>query len=184
MNLALRGIEANLGEESADSFRNDLFPDLRADFILANPHFNDSEWYRNEQDPRWRFGTPPASNANFAWVQHFVHHLAPSGKAGFILANMALTSELSDEEEIRTQILDENLVDCVVTLSDRLFYSTPIPVSIWIIDRARTRSGREDMLFIDASELSANISRTHKELTDGHVAKIAQTYRAWRDRDG
>ena len=182
MNLAIRGIEANLGDESADSFYRDLFPDLRADFILANPPFNDSDWYRNKGDPRWQYGVPPASNANFAWVQHFIHHLEPSGRAGFILANMALTSESADESAIRQGMIEEGLVECVVTLPDRLFYSTPIPVSIWILDKQGAK-GRREVLLIDASRLGTNLSRTIKALEPSTITKIASTYQAWRDRN-
>ncbi len=184
MNLALRGIEANLGEEAADSFARDLHSDLRADFILANPPFNDSDWYRNDQDVRWQFGLPPRSNANFAWVQHFVHHLAPRGRAGFILANMALTSESSDEHAIRSKMLEDNLVDCIVTLPDRLFFSTPIPVSIWILDKSRQDSERTDVLLIDASRLGRNLSRTHKELAPEDLEAVSARYLAWSTQEG
>ncbi len=158
MNLAIRGIDAQIGH--GDTFHNDKYPDLKADYVLANPPFNDSDW-RGEllkDDKRWVYGVPPAGNANYAWVQHFIHHLAPTGVAGFILGSMALTSETGNEDVIRKGIVDGNLVDCIVMLPDKLFYSTPIPVTAWIIRRSRTTSLDDqkrprEVLFIDASKL-------------------------------
>jgi type I restriction enzyme M protein len=189
MNLAIRGIDANLGAQNADSFHSDLHKDLKADFILANPPFNDSEWggERLRDDARWRFGAPPVSNANFAWVQHFISHLAPEGTAAFVLAIMALSSDNEAEAQIRRGIVDADLVEAIVTLPGKLFYSTPIPVSVWVISRSkkpgrfRDRSGKT--LFIDASRLGVPDSRTHSSLTEEDIMKIATTFKAWRSRD-
>jgi len=186
MNLAIRGIDANLGKEHADTFHRDLHPDLRADYVLANPPFNDSDW-RGEllkDDKRWKFGIPPASNANFAWVQHFIHHLAPTGLAGFVLANGSMSSNQSGEGEIRKAIIEADLVDCMVALPGQLFYSTQIPVCLWFIARdkrnGRFRDRRSETLFIDARNLGTMIDRVHRELTEEDVQKIAGTYHAWR----
>src|SRR6184192_218765 len=155
--LAIRGIEADLGEEQADTFRRDLHPDLRADFLLANPPFNDSDWFRKDDDARWQFGLPPRGNANFAWVQHFIHHLAPSGMAGFVLANGSMSSNQSGEGEIRRAIIEADLVDCMVALPGQLFYSTQIPVCLWFLSRNKHnktfRDRRRQTLFIDARKL-------------------------------
>src|SRR5438105_7383750 len=184
MNLAIRGIEADLGEEQADTFRRDLHPDLRADFVLANPPFNDSDWFRKDDDARWQFGLPPRGNANFAWVQHFIHHLAPTGMAGFVLANGSMSSNQSGEGEIRRAIIEADLVDCMVTLPGQLFYSTPIPVCLWLLTRdkrnGRFRDRRGETLFLDARKLGSMVDRTHRELTDDDLDKIAGTYHAWR----
>jgi type I restriction enzyme M protein len=135
MNLALRGIEADFGPEHADSFRRDLHPDLRADYVIANPPFNDSDWFRKDDDVRWQYGVPPKGNANFAWVQHFIHHLAPNGRAGFVLDVGSLTSMTAGEGDIRKNIIESGLLDCVVELPGQLFYSTPIPVSLWFMSK-------------------------------------------------
>lgn len=190
MNLAIRGIDANLGKEHADSFHRDFHPDLKADYVLANPPFNDSDW-RGEllkEDKRWKFGIPPASNANFAWVQHFIHHLAPTGLAGFVLANGSMSSNQSGEGEIRKAIIEADLVDCMVAMPGQLFYSTQIPVCLWFIARekknSRFRDRRGNTLFIDARNLGAMIDRVHRELTEVDIRKIADTYHAWRgDKD-
>jgi type I restriction enzyme M protein len=139
MNLALRGIESDFGPENADTFRRDLHPDLRADYVIANPPFNDSDWFRKDDDVRWQYGVPPKGNANFAWVQHFVHHLAPNGVAGFVLANGSMSSNQSGEGEIRKALLEADLVDCMVALPGQLFYSTQIPVCLWFL--AKNKSG-------------------------------------------
>jgi type I restriction enzyme M protein len=190
MNLAIRGMMADLGKEHADSFHRDLHPDLKADCVIANPPFNDSDW-RGEllkDDKRWQFGIPPASNANFAWVQHFIYHLAPTGLAGFVLANGSMSSNQSGEGDIRKNIIEADLVDCMVALPGQLFYSTQIPVCLWFIARSkkngrfRKRSG--ETLFIDARKLGTLIDRVHRELTDDDIAHIADTYHAWRgDKD-
>src|SRR5206468_3646420 len=184
MNLAIRGIEADLGEEQADTFRRDLHPDLRADFVLANPPFNDSDWFRKDDDARWQFGLPPRGNANFAWVQHFIHHLAPTGIAGFVLANGSMSSNQSGEGEIRKNIIEADLVDCMIALPGQLFYSTQIPACLWFLARDkknhkhRGRSGQ--VLFIDARKLGVMSDRTHRELTGDEITRISCTYHAWR----
>src|SRR5437667_12747766 len=138
-NLAIRGIEADLGEEQADTLRRDLHPDLRGDFVLANPPFNDSDWFRKADDARWQFGLPPRGNANFAWVQHFIYHLAPTGMAGFVLANGSMSSNQSGEGEIRRAIIEADLVDCMIALPGQLFYSTQIPVCLWFLSKNKSR---------------------------------------------
>jgi type I restriction enzyme M protein len=186
MNLAIRGIDGNLGSEHADSFHRDLHPDLKADFVLANPPFNDSDW-RGEQlknDKRWKYGAPPASNANFAWVQHFIYHLAPTGLAGFVLANGSMSSNQSGEGDIRKAIIEADLVDCMVALPGQLFYSTQIPVCLWFLARdkknGRFRDRRGETLFIDARKLGTLIDRVRRELTEQDIQRIADTYHAWR----
>jgi type I restriction enzyme M protein len=197
MNLAIRGIEADFGPEHADTFRRDLHPDLRADYVLANPPFNDSDWFRKDDDARWQFGVPPKGNANFAWVQHFIHHLAPQGMAGFVLANGRMSSNQSGEGDIRRALIEADLVSCMVALPGQLFYSTQIPVCLWFL--RRDKSGRppsspallprgeggkgidrrKQTLFIDARKMGTLIDRVHRELTDADIAKIVDTYHAW-----
>ncbi len=190
MNLALRGIEADLGERSADSFTQDLHPDLRADFVLANPPFNVSDWWdaKLADDPRWKYGTPPQGNANFAWVQHFIYHLSPRGIAGFVLANGSLSSKSGGEGEIRERLVQADLVDCIVAMPDRLFYNTGISVSLWFISKDRHGNGHRkrqgEVLFIDARKLGTMVSRKLRELSHGDIAQIADTYHSWRNRDG
>jgi type I restriction enzyme M protein len=190
MNLAIRGIDGNLGKEHADSFHRDLHPDLRADYVLANPPFNDSDWRGDllKDDRRWQYGMPPASNANYAWVQHFIAHLAPTGLAGFVLANGSMSSNQSGEGEIRKNIIEADLVDCMVALPGQLFYSTQIPVCLWFLARdkknGRFRERRGQTLFIDARQLGTMIDRVHRELTEEDITRIADTYHAWRgDKD-
>ena len=190
MNLAIRQIENNLGKEHADTFHRDLHPDLKADYVIANPPFNDSDWggERLKDDKRWKYGIPPAGNANFAWVQHFIHHLAPTGLAGFVLANGSMSSNQSGEGEIRKNIIETDLVDCMVAMPGQLFYSTQIPVCLWFIARekknGRFRDRHGQTLFIDARKLGTMIDRVHRELTDQDIRKIADTYHAWRgDKD-
>jgi type I restriction enzyme M protein len=190
MNLAIRQIENNLGKENADSFHRDLHPDLKADYVLANPPFNDSDWRGDllKDDKRWKFGIPPAGNANFAWVQHFIHHLAPTGLTGFVLANGSMSSNQSGEGEIRKNIIEADLVDCMVALPGQLFYSTQIPVCLWFIARdkknGRFRDRRGETLFIDARKLGTMIDRVHRNLEDTDIRKIADTYHAWRGDKG
>jgi type I restriction enzyme M protein len=190
MNLAIRRIDANLGPEPADSFRRDLHPDLKADYILANPHFNDSDWGGGQlrDDPRWKFGPPPVGNANFAWVQHFIHHLAPTGIAGFVLANGSMSSNQSGEGDIRKAIIEADLVDCMVALPGQLFYNTQIPACLWFLARAkkngRFRDRRKQTLFIDARKMGALIDRIHRDLTPEDIERIAGTYHAWRGDKG
>jgi len=191
MNLAIRGIDGQI--KHGDTFHNDQHPDLKADFILANPPFNVSDW-RGEllrDDKRWRYGAPPAGNANYAWVQHIVHHLAPAGVAGFVLANGSMSSNQSGEGEIRKSLIEADLVDCMVALPGQLFYSTQIPACLWFLARDRKdglpagqagkfRDRRGHVLFIDARNLGRMVDRTHRELTDADIARIANTYHAWR----
>jgi type I restriction enzyme M protein len=188
MNLALRGIDAQIAH--GDTFHNDRHPDLKADYVLANPPFNDSDW-RGEllkDDKRWVYGTPPAGNANYAWVQHFVSHLAPNGIAGFVLANGSMSSNQSGEGEIRKNMVEADLVDCMVALPGQLFFSTQIPVCLWFLARnkksSRFRDRGHETLFIDARKLGTMIDRTHLELTEEDAAKIAGTYHAWRGDEG
>lgn len=188
MNLAIRGIDAQIAH--GDTFHHDKHPDLKADYVLANPPFNDSDW-RGEllkNDKRWVYGVPPAGNANYAWVQHFIHHLAPTGIAGFVLANGSMSSNQSGEGEIRKAIIEADLADCMVALPGQLFYSTQIPVCLWFLARSkkngRFRDRRGETLFIDARKMGTLVDRVHRELTDADVAKIAGTYHAWRgDKD-
>ena len=190
MNLAIRGIEANLGPKHADSFHEDLHPDLRADFVLANPPFNVSVWggERLVEDVRWKYGIPPKGNANFAWVQHFLHHLAPNGVAGFVLANGSMSSMQSGEGEIRRRLVEADLVDCVLALPGQLFYSTQIPVCLWFLARNKAGNGHRDRrgetLFIDARKLGRLEDRVHRVLDDEDVEKVAGAYHDWRSADG
>lgn len=197
MNLAIRRIDANLGETWADSFRKDQHRDLKADYVLANPPFNDSDWGGQalREDVRWKFGAPPVGNANFAWVQHFIHHLSPTGMAGFVLANGSMWSQQSGEGEIRKAIIEGDLVDCIVALPGQLFYSTPTSVCLWFLarDRAngrgargrRLRSREHQTLFIDARKLGRMADRSHRELAESDVARIVSVYHRWRgDADG
>ena len=190
MNLALRGIEANLGERSADSFTDDLHPDLRADYVIANPPFNVSDWHNPKlaDDPRWTYGTPPQGNANFAWVQHFIYHLSPRGTAGFVLANGSLSSKTGGEGEIRERLVQADLVDCIVSMPPNLFFNTPIPVSLWFVSKDRHGNGHRkrvgEVLFIDARKLGTMVTRRLRELSDEDIARIAGTYHAWRNHDG
>lgn len=184
MNLAIRGIEADFGTEQADTFRRDLHKDLKAQFVIANPPFNDSDWHRVDDDVRWQYGVPPKGNANFAWVQHFIHHLASDGYAGFVLANGSMSSNQSGEGDIRKAIIEADLVDCMVALPGQLFYSTQIPVCLWFLTKnkndGKRRDRRKQTLFIDARKLGTLIDRVHRELTDADIAKITNTYHAWR----
>jgi len=188
MNLAIRGIGGQVAH--GDTFHADKFPDLKADFILANPPFNVSDWggERLREDVRWQYGAPPAGNANFGWVQHIVHHLAPTGVAGFVLANGSMSSNQSGEGEIRKALVEADLVDCMVALPGQLFYSTQIPACLWFLARDRKnhkfRDRRGSVLFIDARKLGAMVDRTHRELTDEDIARIAGTYHAWRGEQG
>ncbi|ABY35027.1 MAG: DNA methyltransferase [Chloroflexus sp.] len=184
MNLAIRGIDGRI--EQGDTFRNDRFPDLKADYILANPPFNMKEWGGEQlrNDKRWQYGIPPVGNANFAWVQHIVHHLAPAGVAGFVLANGSMSSNQSGEGEIRRKLIEADLVDCMVALPGQLFYSTQIPACLWFLARNRNngkfRDRRKQILFIDARRLGRMVDRIHRELTDEEIERIACTYHAWR----
>ena len=187
MNLAIRGIDGQIAH--GDSFHNDRHPDLRADYILANPPFNVSDWggERLQDDRRWQYGAPPRGNANFAWVQHMAYHLSPNGTAGFVLANGSMSSNQSGEGEIRKGLVEAGLVDCMVALPGQLFYSTQIPVCLWFLSRdrrgGRYRDRRGEVLFIDARKLGRMVDRTHRELADDDIALIADTYHAWRGEE-
>jgi type I restriction enzyme M protein len=187
MNLAIRGIEANLGDRADDTFHRDLHPDLRADFVIANPPFNVSDWYTDalRDDARWKYGQPPAGNGNYAWIQHFVHHLAPNGVAGFVLANGSLSSKTSGEGDIRKALVDNNLVDCIVALPEKLFFNAGIPVCLWFLAKNRAGNGHRDrhgeVLFIDARKLGEMATRTLRVLTDDNINQIATTYHNWRN---
>ncbi len=186
MNLAIRGIDNNIGPHNADTFRNDLHKDLKADYILANPPFNISDWGWEslQDDVRWKYGNPPKGNANFGWVQHIIHHLAPTGVAGFVLANGSMSSQQSGEGEIRKNIIEADLVDCMVALPGQLFYTTQIPVCLWFLARDKKnhsfRDRRGEILFIDARNMGTLVDRTHRELSEEEIARITKTYHAWR----
>ena len=199
MNLALHGIEANLGPEWGDSFHHDMHPDLRADFILTNPPFNISEWggERLRDDPRWKYGVPPVGNANFAWIQHMLHHLSPTGTMVTVMANGSLSSQQSGEGEIRRNLVEADLVECIVALPSQLFYTAQIPVCLWFLTRDKSGKARRvaqsvssrrprfnEVLFIDARTLGHMVSRTNRELAESDIAWIADTYHAWRGQDG
>jgi type I restriction enzyme M protein len=180
MNLAIRSIEGDIRWNGEGSFLRDEFPDLKADFIMANPPFNMSDWAGHllRDDVRWKYGAPPVGNANYAWIQHFIHHLSNTGTAGFVLANGSL-SVGGVEGEIRKAIIEDDLVDCIVALPGQLFYSTQIPASLWFIARdCSNRSGRT--LFIDARNQGEMADRTHRVLTDSDIQRVADTYHAWR----
>ena len=188
MNLAIRGIEGRI--EHGDSFHNDRHPDLKADYILANPPFNVSDWGgdRLRDDKRWQYGIPPAGNANFAWVQHFIHHLSPRGTAGFVLANGSMSASSSGEGEIRRNIIEADLVDCIVALPGQLFRSTQIPACLWFLSRGRAngehRDRRGETLFIDARKLGHMVDRRNRDLSIEDLSHIADTYHAWRGAEG
>lgn len=199
MNLALRGIEANLGPQWGDSFTSDLHPDLRADFVIANPPFNIKNWGGDklQGDARWKYGVPPAGNANFAWVQHMLHHLAPTGSMATVLANGSLSSKQSGEGEIRQKLVDQDLVECIVALPGQLFYTTQIPVCLWFLTKDKSsnavkserpqRDRKGEVLFIDARNMGSMVSRTLKELSadeDGDIDRIARTFHAWKGEPG
>jgi type I restriction enzyme M protein len=188
MNLAIRGIDAQIAH--GDTFHNDRHPDMKADYVIANPPFNDSDWRGDllKTDKRWVYGVPPAGNANYAWVQHFISHLAPTGLAGFVLANGSMSSNQSGEGEIRKAIIEADLVDCMVALPGQLFYATQIPVCLWFLAKykknGRFRDRRGETLFIDARKLGVLKNRVQRELTDADVERIAATYHAWRGDKG
>ncbi|MTW20769.1 type I restriction-modification system subunit M [Allochromatium palmeri] len=186
MNLAVRGIEADIRWNAEGSFRKDELPDLRADFILANPPFNISDWGGDKlrEDARWVYGAPPVGNANFAWLQHILHHLSPNGTAGVVLANGSMSSSQSGEGEIRRAMVEADVVDCMIALPGQLFYSTQIPACLWFLAKNKANGGLRDrrgqILFIDARQLGHMVDRTRKELSDADIARIADTYHAWR----
>ncbi len=190
MNMAIRGIEAKLGAKHADSFHADVHPDLRADYVLANPPFNISKWggERVVDDVRWQFGVPPARNANFAWVQHIVHHLSPTGTGGVVLANGSMSSMQNGEGDIRRRLVEADLVDCIVALPGQLFYATQIPVCLWFLARdkrnGKFRDRRNEVLFIDARRVGRMETRVHRVFDQEDIEKIAGTYHSWRNADG
>ncbi len=182
MNLAIRGIEPDLGKYAADTFLNDQHPTMRADYIMANPPFNLSDWGADKlrEDVRWKYGTPPAGNANFAWLQHMIYHLNPSGgKIGMVLANGSLSSQSGGEGEIRKNIINADLVECIIAMPTQLFYTTQIPVSLWFLNNQKKQGGKT--LFIDARKMGTMVSRKLRELTDEDIKKIADTYNAFVD---
>lgn len=181
MNLAIRGIDADLGPHSADTFFNDLHKDKRFDFVLANPPFNSSDWGGDQltDDPRWEYGTPPAGNANFAWMQHMIHHLADGGRMGMVLANGSLSSQTNNEGEIRARLIEADLIEGIIAMPDKLFYSTGIPVSLWIITTKKAQPGKT--LFIDARNMGTMVSRKLREFTEEDIAKVAGSFDAFRE---
>ena len=191
MNLAVRGIDSDIRWNNEGSFHKDELRDLKADYILANPPFNISDWGgdRLREDVRWKFGAPPVGNANYAWLQHIYHHLAPNGTAGVVLANGSMSSNQSGEGDIRKAMVEADAVDCMVALPGQLFYSTPIPACLWFLARNKNpgkglRDRRGQVLFIDARKLGVLVDRTRRELIDEEVQKIADTYHAWRGEEG
>lgn len=181
MNLTIRGMEADLGAYHADTFSKDQHSTLKADFIMANPPFNYSPWGHDNllDDVRWKYGVPPASNANFAWIQHMIHHLAPGGKIGLVLANGALSSQSGGEGEIRKRIIEDDLVEGIVALPPQLFYSVTIPATLWFITKGKKQPGKT--LFIDARQIGSMVDRTHRDFSDEDVAKIADTFAAFQE---
>ncbi len=181
MNLAIRGLEADLGKYNADTFLDDCHPTLRADYVMANPPFNLSNWgqERLKEDRRWKYGLPPAGNANFAWMQHMIHHLAPRGRMGLILANGSLSSQIGGEGEIRQKIVDADLVEGIVAMPSQLFYTTQIPVSLWFINKDKKQKGKT--LFIDARNLGTMVTRKLRELTDEDIGKISDAFDAFAE---
>lgn len=191
MNLAIRGLDGNIGPNQADTFHDDLHKTLKADYVLANPPFNISDWGGNKltEDVRWKYGVPPEGNANYAWLEHIVYHLAPNGVAGVVLANGALSSNTSNEGVIRKNLVDAKLVDAIVALPEKLFYSTPIAVSLWILNRNKKdnpkfREREDEILFIDARNLGTMVDRRHRELSEEDIKKITDTYHKYRNLNG
>ncbi|MFI2131883.1 type I restriction-modification system subunit M [Lysinibacillus fusiformis] len=186
MNLAIRGIDNNIGPHNADTFHNDLHKGLKADYIMANPPFNIKKWGGDKlkDDVRWQYGIPPEGNANYAWIQHMVSKLAPAGTAGFVLANGSMSSNTNNEGEIRKNLIEADLVECIVTLPGQLFYSTQIPVCIWFMSKDKAKTGKRDRknetLFIDARKLGFMADRTHKEFADEDIQKITYAFHTWR----
>jgi type I restriction enzyme M protein len=181
MNVAIRGLEANLGKSYADTFFDDQHPTLKADFVMANPPFNLSDWGADklEKDPRWKYGLPPAGNANFAWMQHMIYHLSPVGRVGLVLANGALSSQSGGEGTIRQRIIEADLVEGIVALPSQLFYSTSIPVSLWFLSRSKAQPGK--ILFVDARNMGTMVTRAVRELTPDDIQRIADTFEAFRN---
>ncbi len=181
MNMAIRGIDADLGAYQADTFFNDLHPTLKADFIMANPPFNLSNWGQDKlkEDKRWKYGTPPAGNANFAWIQHMIHHLAENGKIGLVLANGALSTQSSGEGEIRKRIIEDDLIEGIVAMPTQLFYSVTIPVTLWFISKNKKQKGKT--LFIDARKMGHMVDRKHRDFSDEDIDKLADTFEQFQN---
>ena len=181
MNMAIRGIDADFGEHQADTFTHDLHPTLKTDFILANPPFNYHPWGQEKlkDDPRWKYGLPPANNANFAWIQHMIYHLAPNGKIGLVLANGALSSQTGGEGEIRKKIIEADLVEGIVALPTQLFYSVTIPVTLWFISKNKKQKGKT--VFIDARKMGHMVDRKHRDFSDEDIQKLADTFEAFQN---
>ena len=181
MNMAIRGIDADFGQYHADTFFNDLHKTLKADFIMANPPFNLSNWGQDKlkDDIRWKYGVPPAGNANYAWIQHMIHHLAPNGKIGLVLANGALSTQSSVEGDIRKNIIEADLVEGIVAMPTQLFYSVTIPVTLWFITKGKKQKGKT--LFIDARKMGYMVDRKHRDFTDEDIQKLADTFKAFQD---
>lgn len=191
MNLAIRGIDASQVKwNNEGSFMNDAHQDLKADYIIANPPFNDSDWSGDQlrKDGRWQYGVPSTGNANFAWIQHFIYHLSPSGQAGFVLAKGALTSKTSGEGDIRRALVEKGLIDCIVNLPAKLFLNTQIPAALWFVSRNRTngsfRNRNKEILFVDARNMGYLINRRTRELSEDDITKISSTYHYWRNVEG
>ena len=181
MNMAIRGIDADLGPYQADTFTNDLHPTLKADFILANPPFNYHPWNQEKllDDVRWKYGIPPASNANYAWIQHMIHHLAPNGKIGLVLANGALSTQSGGEGEIRRKIIEDDLIEGIISMPTQLFYSVTIPVTLWFITKGKKQKGKT--LFIDARKMGHMVDRKHRDFSDEDIQKLADTFEAFKN---
>ena len=181
MNMTLRGIDADIRWNNEGSFHNDELPDLKADYIIANPPFNISDWGGEHlrEDARWKYGVPPEGNANFGWVQHMIHHLSPNGRAGIVLSNGSMSSSLKEEKEIKKNLIESDLVDCMVALPDKLFYSTQIPACLWFISRNKDENRKGNVLFIDARNLGKLVDRSRRELSDEDIIKISNTYHSW-----
>lgn len=181
MNMAIRGIDADFGPYHADTFTNDLHPTLKADFILANPPFNYHPWNQDKllEDVRWKYGIPPAGNANFAWIQHMIHHLAPNGKIGLVLANGALSAQSSGEGKIRKNIIEADLIEGIVAMPTQLFYSVTIPVTLWFISKNKKQKGKT--LFIDARKMGHMVDRKHRDFSEEDINKLSDTFTAFQE---
>jgi type I restriction enzyme M protein len=186
MNLAIRGIDGNIGPHAGDSFHEDLHPSLKADYILANPPFNMSDWGGNllEDDARWKYGLPPTGNANYAWMQHFIHHLSHNGRAGFVLSNGSMSTSTKGEGTIRQTIVNADLIECMVALPPQLFYNTQIPACLWFLNRNKPDHRRGQTLFIDARNMGYLVNRTLRDLNEDDLEKITGTFHEWSDIDG
>jgi len=187
MNMAIRGIDFNFGKEPANSFTNDLHPDLRADFVMANPPFNISEWWdaKLEGDPRWKYGTPPAGNANYAWIQHMLYHLSPTGSMAVILANTSMSSNTGGEGGIRKALIEADLVDCILALPSQLFTNTVIPVCVWLLTKNKRQRGLNrnrtgELLVMDAGDMGEIKDRVLRELSEEELKKIAGVFHNWK----